>query len=468
MLERLAKDLPVDLLREPRQVDLWLSRHHALNPLFSLGLAVIPPDGHGIIADFPPLPERRQLDFTATDWFREARDKRRLAIGKPTLGRAAHQPVIVIAAPRLDAAGRVVAIVAGVTALDTPGFLDLIQDSQLGKTGGFLLVSPRDNLFVAASKPEMRLKPLPPPGVNRLHDAAMGGFRGTGITVNAYGVENLASFASVPAADWFVVARLPTAEAFAPIEKMRSRYMRNSVAIGLLIIAVLLLFLRHTFRPMKRAAEQMRLMADGKAPLAPLPVVRRDEVGEMAEGFNYLLEKLRESEARMAHLAHHDALTGLPNRLSFLAHMQKGAALARRQDARLALLFIDLDGFKPVNDRYGHEVGDQLLQQVAARLNEGVRESDTIARFGGDEFVLLLTDVADSGSAAAIAEKIIARLSAPYCVEAIQLNIGASIGIALFPDDGEDVGALIAQADAAMYDAKRGGRGCCRFAHRRE
>jgi diguanylate cyclase (GGDEF)-like protein len=209
----------------------------------------------------------------------------------------------------------------------------------------------------------------------------------------------------------------------------------------------------------------MRRMADGKAPLEPLPVVRHDEVGEMTEGFNHLLEKLGESEARMAHLAHHDALTGLPNRLSFLAHMQHGAASARRRESRMALLFIDLDGFKPINDVHGHDVGDQLLQQVATRLGESVRESDAVARFGGDEFVLLLTDVADQQAAAAVAEKIIARLSAPYAAGGVELTVGASIGVALFPDDADDVDALIAQADAAMYDAKRDGRGCYRFAH---
>ncbi|MGE5467206.1 MAG: diguanylate cyclase domain-containing protein [Ignavibacteria bacterium] len=467
LLEALAKDLQPELLQHPALLEAWLGRRHSANPLFSLGIMVIPAGGKGILADFPTVAERRRVDFAAVEWFRKVHEQRSFVIGKPTIGRATGQPVVVMATPRFDARGRLVAVVAGATALDAPGFLDLVQNNPIGKSGGFLLVSPRDNLFVAASSPDMRLKPLPAPGLNALHDQAMQGFRGTGITVNAFGVENLASFVSVPAADWFLVARLPTSEAFQPIREIRSGYLQGSLLIALGVVVLLVIFLNYTFRPLKNAARQMRRMADGIEPLAPLPVARQDEVGEMAEGFNYLLEKLRDSEARMAHLAHHDALTGLPNRLSFLAQMQHGAAVARRRENRLALLFLDLDGFKPINDRHGHETGDRLLRQVAVRLGEAVRESDAVARFGGDEFVLLLTDV-DRDSAAAVAEKVIARVSAPYLVEGVQLTIGTSIGIALFPDDADDVTALIAQADAAMYDAKRGGRGCYRFAHRHD
>jgi diguanylate cyclase (GGDEF)-like protein len=465
LLETLAKEVPTELLQRPRELDDWLARRHGANPLFSLGLFVVPASGDGIVADFPSVPERRRIRFSDLEWFNQARNEARFAIGKPTLGRASHKPVVVMAAPCFNRAGQVVAVVAGATALDAPGFLDLVQNNTIGKSGGFLLVSPRDGIFVAASKPEMRLTSLPPPGVNALHDRAMEGFRGTGVTINAAGVEELSAMASVPSTGWFLVARLPTAEAFAPIDQIHRSYFRNSLAIAAVIVVALLLYLLHTFRPLKDAARQMRRMADGDAPLAPLPVVRPDEVGEMVEGFNYLLGKLRDSEARMAHLAHHDALTGLPNRLAFLAQMQHGAALARRRDARLALLFIDLDGFKPINDRYGHETGDLLLQEVARRLGEGVRESDAVARFGGDEFVLLLTDLPAPQAARAVAEKIIARLSAPYRISGVELVVGASVGIALFPDDADDIGALIAQADAAMYDAKRAGRGCCRFAH---
>ncbi|MEW6165162.1 MAG: GGDEF domain-containing protein [Pseudomonadota bacterium] len=467
LLENLARELPASLLAKPGQLQTWLAERHAVAPLFSLGLMVVRADGDGAIADFPPVTGRRDLGFANLDWFIAARDQGRFAIGKPMRGRITRVPVIIMAVPLKNVGGQTVAVIAGASALDTPGFLDLIQDNTIGRTGGFLLISPRDNIFVASSKPEMRLRTIPPPGVNLLHDRAMAGYRGTGITVNAAGVEELSAMVSVPAADWFVVARLPTAEAFQPVDRIRLSILRHSLILAAVVVVILLAFLAWALRPMKNAARQMREMAEGRLPLEPLPVMRRDEIGDMVEAFNALLEKLRDSEARMAHLAHHDALTGLHNRLSFLSRLQQGAALARRQDNRLAMMFIDLDGFKPINDRFGHDTGDQLLRQVADRLGESVRQADTLARFGGDEFVLLLPDVRDTAAVAAIAEKIVARLATPFRVGDHDLAIGASIGIALFPDDAADADALIAQADAAMYDAKRYGRGCFRFAHQR-
>jgi diguanylate cyclase (GGDEF)-like protein len=138
--------------------------------------------------------------------------------------------------------------------------------------------------------------------------------------------------------------------------------------------------------------------------------------------------------------------------------MPQMVALAERQAGKLAVLFIDLDGFKAVNDSHGHKMGDKLLQQVAARLAEEVRQSDLVGRIGGDEFMLLLTDCQDQESVGAIAQKLILKLSEPYTADGIVLHIGASIGIAIFPEHATDVETLIALADAAMYEVKRGGR----------
>jgi len=207
-------------------------------------------------------------------------------------------------------------------------------------------------------------------------------------------------------------------------------------------------------------------MADGHQALAALPVVRHDEVGEMVDGFNYLVSKVRENEERMTQLAHVDALTRLPNRLSFLLRAEQTVSLVRRQKGRLALMFIDLDGFKPINDTLGHAAGDQLLRQVARRLAEGFREADLVARFGGDEFVVLLTEIGADEGAARLADQLLERLAATYRINGQDVHIGASIGIAFMPDDAEDIRSLIAQADAAMYDAKRDGRNCWRYARR--
>lgn len=157
-------------------------------------------------------------------------------------------------------------------------------------------------------------------------------------------------------------------------------------------------------------------------------------------------------------LALYDSLTGLPNRKLMAELAARAIERARRDDAHLALLFVDLDEFKPVNDTHGHAVGDILLKEAADRLRQSVRRSDTVARLGGDEFVVLLPHLRDRNSAAVIAEKIRARLVEPFSVAGHTLRISASIGIAHYREDGDNADALLKQADMAMYQAKDGGR----------
>lgn len=160
----------------------------------------------------------------------------------------------------------------------------------------------------------------------------------------------------------------------------------------------------------------------------------------------------------LALLAKHDALTGLANRLLLRERFQEASAAALRTGNRIALHFIDLDGFKPVNDSYGHPAGDAVLQEVARRLEASLRAEDTVARLGGDEFVILQADVAHEDEAEMLARRILRRLGAPYEIEAATVNISASLGIAMSPDLGLDLERLLACADAALYRSKLGGK----------
>ncbi|MAA71022.1 MAG: diguanylate cyclase [Bermanella sp.] len=159
-------------------------------------------------------------------------------------------------------------------------------------------------------------------------------------------------------------------------------------------------------------------------------------------------------ENQLFELAHHDYLTGLANRSLYEDRLNQALLRGQRNQSHCALLFFDLDKFKPINDQYGHEVGDQVLQAVAARLNEQVRSHDTVARLGGDEFIIVLEDLNDSDHAAQLAEKIIKALSKPYLINDLSLSIGCSVGISISPQDGNDSITLTRNADHAMYDAK--------------
>jgi diguanylate cyclase (GGDEF)-like protein/PAS domain S-box-containing protein len=169
----------------------------------------------------------------------------------------------------------------------------------------------------------------------------------------------------------------------------------------------------------------------------------------------------KQTEERIQRVAHHDGLTGLPNRLLFNDRLGQAVSIAKRSSRKFALLFLDLDKFKPVNDELGHAAGDELLSAVAARIRQQVRESDTVARVGGDEFTVILPDLAGREEAELVARKIIASLAAPFRLggEKRSVAIGTSIGIAIYPADGRDADALVKAADAAMYRAKQAGSG---------
>lgn len=167
----------------------------------------------------------------------------------------------------------------------------------------------------------------------------------------------------------------------------------------------------------------------------------------------------RMTEEHLSSLAYHDLLTKLPNRLHFDDRLNVEVDHAQRKGQTLCVLFIDLDGFKSVNDTYGHEVGDLLLQDVAVRLMRCLRESDTISRRGGDEFTAIINDVGSRENCAKVAQVIVSQLAKPFSIKTHELRVGASVGISVYPTDGVDGQLLLSRADEAMYKAKQEGRG---------
>ncbi|MCT7945323.1 diguanylate cyclase domain-containing protein [Shewanella septentrionalis] len=160
-------------------------------------------------------------------------------------------------------------------------------------------------------------------------------------------------------------------------------------------------------------------------------------------------------EEYLRHIAHHDALTNLPNRVLFHTKLEQAIVHAQRSDDIFAILFLDLDNFKPVNDQFGHDVGDKLLQEVAKRLSSGIRQMDTITRLGGDEFVILLEHLANTHRIGQLIPQISQAICAPYTINGHQIHIGVSVGLAIYPENGTDAKSLINHADQAMYSMKK-------------
>ena len=163
-------------------------------------------------------------------------------------------------------------------------------------------------------------------------------------------------------------------------------------------------------------------------------------------------------EQKLADMATHDSLTGLPNRILLKDRLTMGLALTRRSGKRLAVFMLDLDKFKIINDTMGHDVGDQLLKSVGERLSDVMRKSDTVARTGGDQFILVLPQISLVGDAAKLAQRVLAIFREPFIFGGHRLNITTSVGIAIYPEDGENFETLLKNADVAMYRAKDKGR----------
>ncbi len=174
----------------------------------------------------------------------------------------------------------------------------------------------------------------------------------------------------------------------------------------------------------------------------------------------------KENEERLYRLAHYDLLTDLPNRMLYYDRLRQGLLRARRNNRQVAVMFLDLDGFKQVNDELGHHAGDELLRQVARRLAGALRASDTVSRFGGDEFTIAVPDMAPGDDISHLARKIIDLVAKPYYLGSHRVQVTTSVGISLYPDDGDDPDTLIGHADLAMYETKKAGKNDFRFYQR--
>lgn len=181
------------------------------------------------------------------------------------------------------------------------------------------------------------------------------------------------------------------------------------------------------------------------------------------------VRELRAQQAELQHLAHHDPLTGLANRTLLRQRLEQALALAERHQTRLGVLFLDLNDFKPINDRHGHRVGDAVLREVGRRLTGTLRDSDTVARIGGDEFMVIINDVENQAAARSAADKLVSVVEQPFCIDGQMLPLTVSVGLSVYPDHDSDLETLMSLADLDMYrikDATRRSRYAHRFAAR--
>lgn len=603
-LTAIADTITPALMQDRSALQNVLEQRPILQGHFNAGIVVGDQEGTAI-AQYPREYQRigvnyRQLDFVAT-----VLDKGIATVGAPSIGPTLKVPVFGMGAPIHDEQGKVIGILGGVTRLDKPNFLDRVIQNFHGRSGGSLLVAPRQRLIITASDKRRVLEVLPQAGISPTLDKFIDGYQGSAIFVNPTGVEVLASTRTVPLTGWYVGAILPTAEVFSPIADLQKRMFLATLALTIVAAGLTWWILRREISPLLDAANTLAELPSAGQPMQALPIAQNDEVGRLIGGFNHLLEtlsqrehELQDSEQRfrtlmeqipgvavqgyamdgtvtfwnaaaehlygyraeealggnlleliippemrdgvaqamqqmaqtrepipagelmlqtksgarvpvfsshallkppgqplelfcldidlsetkraqeqVRQLAFYDPLTGLPNRRLLGDRLNQTMAASKRSGIYAALMFLDLDNFKPLNDAHGHGVGDLLLIEVARRLCACVREMDTVARFGGDEFVVMLGElhtgrVESTEQARVVAEKVRASVAAPYLLavsaaglpgSTVEHHCTASIGVVVFTNHENTQAEILQWADAAMYRAKDAGRNTIRF-----
>ena len=246
----------------------------------------------------------------------------------------------------------------------------------------------------------------------------------------------------------------PLAVGLAPFRRIRDAYFWLAVAGLAMLVAGSLVIARSITRPVARLADAARRVQEGDYTRHEPPRIN-DEIGQLAVSFNHMLDGIESREREILRLAYEDGLTGLPNRAMFNQQLEQAVRTARRASQPVGVLLFDMDRFKTINDTLGHPVGDQALREVGLRVRTALRDSDVVARLGGDEFAILLATGASEHALEFVAGKILGALEAPLVIDGQSMDIAASIGIARYPEHGEDAASLLRAADVAMYAAKR-------------
>jgi diguanylate cyclase len=444
VLQSAARRLPPELIDQPAELDRWLAQREALHPLFQGGLQVVPRAAALSAGDEPSL-------FSGTRSAKVVGPQRRLP--QPGADDTVWQLVQVqgklqlwMAAPvRQRRGGEVKADLVGVVEFSAEGLFTGLLNTRLSSSREISLSTPEEGLVLASTYAS------PSSAVGTANaDLPQGQ-----VMTNAQGEDVLLSFALVESTGWRVEVSVPVTVAFTGLERTKKTLVVTNLVRTLVALAVVWGISVWQLRPLSLVAAQAQRMTRGDEPLRPIAVARHDEVGHLTSAFNDLLSKLGAKNDELALMAYHDNLTGLPNRKMLFDRLQQALARSQRSGQSLILLYMDLNGFKALNDTVGHDAGDEALKQVAARLTGVVREVDTVARLGGDEFVLLAPDVADAAEPVAqqLAQKCMAAIAQPMEIQGQSQMLGVAIGVAVF-DGTWAADPVLKAADDAMYDAK--------------
>ncbi|MEI7430474.1 MAG: PAS domain S-box protein, partial [Betaproteobacteria bacterium] len=379
--------------RGPAAIQSFIDQRPDLHLLFNGGTYVTRSDGVAI-ADYPPSAGRIGVNYSDREYISTPLQKGRAVIGQPVMGKKAQTPVIVIGAPIKNTKGEVIGALTGVINLDMPNFLHQISENNYGQTGGYILISRAHRLIVTATEKNRTMNALQAPGKNLVMDRYQAGEEGSAVYVNSRGVEMFSSAQNIPVANWYLIAVLPTSEAFAPIREMQQRVLLATILLTLLAGVLTWWMLRRQLLPLLTVAKTLATQSDSNQPLQPLPIARQDEIGLFIGGFNHLLatlgereNALKESEDKLAITLHsiNDAViaTDLRGRVTLMnptAEQLTGWSLAEALEQPLT------EVFRIINEETRTTVSDPVQLVLARGLVVGLSNHTVLLSRDGNEY----------------------------------------------------------------------------------
>lgn len=392
----------------------------------------------------------------SSNFFAQTVANRKGVISAPFLSVLSNRPVIVLTQPVVNSRGDITAILTGAIELTRPSFAGELEALHR-RTKGYAVVMTDDGTILY--HPEKRYVLTTASGdlqqVRRNTRLAEDGW------VDDFmdgGSPALLSFRRVHSTGWTIATIYPLNEAFAPMVKVRFRAVLAATVVTLLAGLFGYVLIRILLKPLSRLQKNIRAQDLGVSNSSVFNVQDHDEFGALSRTLYSLSRNREQFEEKLHHLATTDVLTGVNNRLMFEDFIPKALARARRAKEHLAIAFLDLDGFKMINDRHGHVVGDVILIEFARRLTATVRSSDTVVRLAGDEFIIVFEQMKSHAEASLLGQKLVDSMVAPFGVEDFELEVSTSIGIAIMKSSAVDIGDLLKAADAALYEVKAQGR----------
>ena len=397
--------------------------------------------------------------FRERAYFKDTMKNREGVVSDPFISKLSNKAVILITEPILDRQGEIICMLGGSINLEQPTFFGQITGLRPGNSG-YIFALTRDGLILHHPDPHRLLKNVRTErgGVVPSTLAALNGWEGWVIGTAKNGTPSLITYHRMRNADWILGSVYPVDEAFNSVASAR-----KTAFIGSAVVAVLIVFLGWyvttvLLKPLRQLEKNIRAVEQEHIGIEAFDLKRRDEIGSLGRAFYSLFLKRQAAEETLSHLALTDLLSGLGNRRRLIEEFKDIAARARRHRSPIALGFLDIDHFKSINDGFGHEAGDVILQKFSSLLKASVRATDHVYRLAGDEFVIVYENFEQEFSADTVATKILENLRLPITVKGLPIQVTTSIGIAQSHWDSANLEDMLRRADDALYETKRRGR----------